>query len=180
MFDHFGLIVSGAGKALRFYESCLVLLGLGITQRHPNGAFIVAATAGCGAEFLYVGPDAPEFWSDAHEPSRSPVHICFSAPSRSAVDVFSEMRWRRAAGTTVRRGTENLGTMRHMSSIPMATTSRRRSGSHKSVFGHGAVRRCRAALMVSSASSEFRLFHAQVRTSGGDIFLLTRPLRQHR
>jgi len=88
MFDHVGMIVSDAGKALRFYESCLEPLGLHIVQRHPNGAFIVAPKESGATGFLYVGPDAPEFWSEDHTPSSSPVHICFVAPSRSAVDAF--------------------------------------------------------------------------------------------
>ena len=88
MFDHIGLIVADADKALSFYESCLAPLELGVIQRHPNGAFIVAPTGSTAPYFLYVGPDAPEFWTDAHKPSRSPVHLCFSAPSRAAVDAF--------------------------------------------------------------------------------------------
>ncbi|GAB5378442.1 MAG: VOC family protein [Acuticoccus sp.] len=89
MFDHVGMIVSDAARSLHFYGSSLEPLGLTITQRHPGGAFIVAPRAG-GASFLYVGPDAPEFWDAGHRPGRSPVHICFAAPSVEAVDTFHQ------------------------------------------------------------------------------------------
>ncbi|WP_428929404.1 VOC family protein [Marinibacterium sp. SX1] len=85
MFDHLGFITADAARALAFYEAALAPLGLSIVQRHPDGAFIVA---GEGERFLYVGPDAPEFWRDGHAPARSPIHLCFTAPSAAAVDAF--------------------------------------------------------------------------------------------
>ena len=85
MFDHLGIIVTDADKAFKFYSAALSPLELRVIQHQPNGAFIIA---GSGDEFLYVGPEAPEFWSDAHRPSLSPIHICLSAPSRAAVDEF--------------------------------------------------------------------------------------------
>lgn len=88
MFDHLGIIVRDAESAAAFYAAALTPLGLPIIQRHPNGAFIVGEQS--GDRFLYVGPDAPGFWNEDHKSSRSPIHICFSAPSREAVDTFYE------------------------------------------------------------------------------------------
>ncbi|MEM9027273.1 MAG: VOC family protein [Pseudomonadota bacterium] len=91
MFDHFGMIVRDAAAALRFYSATMPPLGLRILEQHPNGAFIVASADSGAMQFLYIGPDAPEFWQATHEPSRSPVHICFGAPNRAAVDTFYAM-----------------------------------------------------------------------------------------
>lgn len=85
MFDHLGFITADADKALRFYRAAIGPLGLSLLQRHPNGAFIIG---GDGDRFLYVGPDAPEFWADGHAPARSPIHLCLTAPSQQAVDAF--------------------------------------------------------------------------------------------
>lgn len=88
MFDHLGIIVADAGAALRFYENGLKPLGLRILQRHPNGAFILAPETGNSGQFLYVGPDAPDFWQSSHEPSRAPIHVCFAAPDKASVEEF--------------------------------------------------------------------------------------------
>ena len=85
MFDHMGFITADAARALTFYEAVLPPLGLRILQRHPDGAFIVA---GEGHHFLYIGPEAPDFWRAGHGPARSPIHLCLAAPSAAAVDAF--------------------------------------------------------------------------------------------
>ncbi|WP_068109406.1 VOC family protein [Tropicimonas marinistellae] len=90
MFDHLGIIVSDVEKAHAFYVSCTAPLGIHVAERHPNGAFVLVPASEKSHGFLYIGPDAPAFWSEAHALSSSPVHICFTAPSKSAVDRFFE------------------------------------------------------------------------------------------
>lgn len=86
MFDHIGIIVKDAARALAFYEAALEPLALTVIQRHPNGAFIIGEHS--TDRFLYMGPDAPSFWTSRHVSSRSPIHVCFHAPTREAVDAF--------------------------------------------------------------------------------------------
>ena len=88
IFSHLGFIVSDAARAEAFYAAALAPLNLPIIQRHPNGAFIIAEKD--GDRFLYVGPEPPEFWGEDHKPSRSPIHVCFEAASRQAVDDFHQ------------------------------------------------------------------------------------------
>lgn len=38
--------------------------------------------------FFVVAGGRPSFWSDGHEPGRSPARVAFKAPSRAAVDAF--------------------------------------------------------------------------------------------
>jgi catechol 2,3-dioxygenase-like lactoylglutathione lyase family enzyme len=76
MYDHIGLRVQDIKAAARFYESTLAPLGF------------VAGSSGEG--YAGFGPnDAPALWLHAHKGGKGTgVHVCFSAPSRSAVDQF--------------------------------------------------------------------------------------------
>jgi catechol 2,3-dioxygenase-like lactoylglutathione lyase family enzyme len=80
MYDHIGLRVKDLKAAARFYEVTLAPLGF------------VAGSSGDG--YAGFGPkDAPALWLHAIEgksgaAAGTGVHVCFSAPSRAAVDKF--------------------------------------------------------------------------------------------
>jgi catechol 2,3-dioxygenase-like lactoylglutathione lyase family enzyme len=87
MLDHFGFNVRDLERSVAFYEACLAPLGLAITERHPYGAVIIARP-GDEAPFFWMGTARPSFWAEDHQAGASPMHLCFIAPSRSAVDAF--------------------------------------------------------------------------------------------
>jgi catechol 2,3-dioxygenase-like lactoylglutathione lyase family enzyme len=76
MYDHIGLRVKDLDAAARFYEAVLAPLGF------------VAGSSGEG--YAGFGPkDAPALWLHAHKGGAGTgAHVCFSAPSRAAVDKF--------------------------------------------------------------------------------------------
>jgi len=75
MYDHIGLRVKDIKAAARFYAAVLAPLG------HVPGA--------SGDGYAGFGPkDAPGLWLHAHDKAGTGVHVCFSAPSRAAVDQF--------------------------------------------------------------------------------------------
>jgi catechol 2,3-dioxygenase-like lactoylglutathione lyase family enzyme len=76
MYDHIGLRVKDLKAAARFYEAALAPLGF------------VAGSSGEG--YAGFGPkDAPALWLYAHKGAAGAgSHVCFSAPSRAAVDKF--------------------------------------------------------------------------------------------
>lgn len=88
MLDHLGVVVRDLDRSLAFYEACLRPLGLQMTERHPYGAAIFARSEAQPVPFLWVGTARPSFWRDGHQAGASPVHLCFVAPSRDAVDRF--------------------------------------------------------------------------------------------
>lgn len=86
MIDHVSVGVSDFDRSKAFYTAALATLGYGVVMEFPGGTGFGPA-------------DAPGFWiSDANDPAaqgrdRAPgsavgQHICFAAPSRSAVDAF--------------------------------------------------------------------------------------------
>lgn len=76
MYDHIGLRVKDIGASARFYTAALAPLG------HVAGS--------SGEGYAGFGPkDAPALWLHAHKgPAGTGAHVCFSAPSRAAVDAF--------------------------------------------------------------------------------------------
>lgn len=88
MLDHFGFNVRDLGRSVAFYEACLAPLGLRVTERHPYGAVIFARNETDAAPFFWMGTARPRFWGDEHAAGGSPIHLCFPAPSREAVDAF--------------------------------------------------------------------------------------------
>ena len=87
MLDHFGFCVPKFEDSVIFYEACLAPLGLNIIERHPYGAVIVARSAEADVPFIWIG-QGPSFANDRRDPKLSPVHFCFTAPDRDAVDRF--------------------------------------------------------------------------------------------
>lgn len=88
MLDHFGFVVKDLAIAAVFYENCFAPLGLSIIERHDYGAVIVAKSKTESIPFLWIGTARPCFWTETAAPSASPVHLCFKAPSKEAVDRF--------------------------------------------------------------------------------------------
>ena len=71
MYDHIGLRVKNMAKSTAFYEATLGALG-----------HVQASGGGFGPK------DAPGFWLLASKKPVKGIHICFSAPSRAAVERF--------------------------------------------------------------------------------------------
>ena len=88
MFDHIGIFVSDPQRSIPFFEYCLALLGITITQRQPEfGAVVFSGQP--DFPFLWVGPARGDYHGTPLSPSeRRPVHLGFVAPSREAVDEF--------------------------------------------------------------------------------------------
>jgi catechol 2,3-dioxygenase-like lactoylglutathione lyase family enzyme len=76
MYDHIGLRTNDIAASARFYTAALAPLG------HVPGS--------SGDGYAGFGPkDAPGLWLHAHKGAvGTGAHVCFSAPSRAAVDAF--------------------------------------------------------------------------------------------
>lgn len=79
MIDHVSIEVRDLGRATRFYEATLGLLGFTKLEVRPK-------TVGFGKRY-------PEFWLN-HRPNMAPIgagsgaHVCLRATSAAAVDAF--------------------------------------------------------------------------------------------
>lgn len=75
MYDHIGLRVRDLQASVRFYTAVLGELGHVLASRDASGAGL--------------GPKgAPGLWLSADPAAHTPVHVAFTAQSRSAVDAF--------------------------------------------------------------------------------------------
>lgn len=81
MYDHISLGVRDIAAAQRFYDAVLVPLG----YKRLNDS---ATSLGYGERSVGLWIGATEHPVPADE--RSGLHVCFSAPSRRAVDAFHE------------------------------------------------------------------------------------------
>jgi catechol 2,3-dioxygenase-like lactoylglutathione lyase family enzyme len=91
MFDHIGIVVSDFRRSARFYAYLLAPLGYRLLERHRTGAgegWVVYSNGEPHSPFFVVAAGRPSFWSESAAPAGSPVHLCFRAPSREAVDRF--------------------------------------------------------------------------------------------
>jgi catechol 2,3-dioxygenase-like lactoylglutathione lyase family enzyme len=91
MFDHIGLVVSDREKGWAFYERLLTPLGITSLNRNPRPdgeGWMVMSTGAPQSPFFVVAAGRPSFWSAPNQPAQSPVHLCFAAPSKEAVDAF--------------------------------------------------------------------------------------------
>ncbi|KRB97335.1 VOC family protein [Duganella sp. Root198D2] len=85
MIHHLGIVVSDFVRSAALYDACLAPLGI---RRSVSDLDWAIYASGTGHPFLWVGAEIPSFWESGHEPSRSPVHLAFSAPNRDAVNAF--------------------------------------------------------------------------------------------
>jgi catechol 2,3-dioxygenase-like lactoylglutathione lyase family enzyme len=94
MFDHIGIVVSDLNASARFYEHVLAPLGLKIVEKHktsPGEGWVVISSGAPASPFFVIGAGRPSFWTEDSRPAASPAHLCFSAPSRQAVDEFYKL-----------------------------------------------------------------------------------------
>lgn len=87
MIDHVGIVVSDLDASKAFYEKALAPLGYGI-QEEPDQATVGIGTE--GMPFLWLSERVPAFWGAEQSVGGAPVHVAFSADSRSTVDAFFE------------------------------------------------------------------------------------------
>jgi catechol 2,3-dioxygenase-like lactoylglutathione lyase family enzyme len=91
MFDHIGVVVSDREQGWRFYERILAPLGIRVMEKYPrpNGeGWAVMSTGAPQSPFFVVAAGRPSFWTEGSKAGQSPAHLCFSAPSKEAVDQF--------------------------------------------------------------------------------------------
>ena len=94
MFDHIGIVVADLERSASFYGSVLAPLGLRIMEQHrrgPNDGWIVISSGVPQSPFFVVAAGRPTFWGPEAQASASPVHLCFTAPSKAAVDSFHSL-----------------------------------------------------------------------------------------
>ena len=91
MFDHLGIVVSDLKAGAALYQRMLAPLGYDMLERHSSGpgeGWVVFSTGVPKAPFFVVAAGRPTFWPETARVAMSPVHVCFTAPSRAAVDQF--------------------------------------------------------------------------------------------
>jgi catechol 2,3-dioxygenase-like lactoylglutathione lyase family enzyme len=91
MFDHVGIVVSDLKRSAELYAHMLEPLGLRIVEKHetgPNEGWVVISSGEPASPFFVIAGGRPSFWRDKAAAGTSPVHLCFTAPSRVAVDRF--------------------------------------------------------------------------------------------
>lgn len=87
MFDHLGFRVRDLAAARRFYDAVMPVLGLQVVTNTAT-SFLIGKSAEEPIPFVWVGTDAPAFWTPAHLTSAAPIHLAFSARDRATVDAF--------------------------------------------------------------------------------------------
>src|SRR5262245_5670482 len=90
MLDHVGFVVKELDEAVAFDEHCLAPVGLKVIERHDYGAVIFARSKKDEFPFIWIGTATPNFWKQDHKPSSCPIHLCFRATSKEAVDRFHQ------------------------------------------------------------------------------------------
>jgi catechol 2,3-dioxygenase-like lactoylglutathione lyase family enzyme len=94
MFDHIGIVVADLERSASFYGGVLAPLGMRIMERHswgPNDGWVVLTTGAPQSPFFVVAAGRPSFWGPEARVSASPIHLCFTAPSKAAVDRFHSL-----------------------------------------------------------------------------------------
>ena len=94
MFDHVGIVVAELKRSASFYGRVLAPLGLRIIERHRRGrndGWVVISTGAPQSPFFVVAAGRPSFWGPDAQASGSPIHMCFTAPSKAAVDSFHSL-----------------------------------------------------------------------------------------
>jgi len=88
MIDHIGFIVRDLAAARRFYDAVVKPLGLATIDNGADSFIVRLNPSGDPIPFLYIGAGRPAFWTGAHGPSQSPMHVGFKAPDKAAVSAF--------------------------------------------------------------------------------------------
>jgi predicted lactoylglutathione lyase len=82
MLDHIGLAVGDVARAKEFYLAALAPLGIGIVVE------VTAEQTGAEAHVGFGSAGKPYFWIGGGTAVKGPVHIAFTAQSRTQVDAF--------------------------------------------------------------------------------------------
>jgi catechol 2,3-dioxygenase-like lactoylglutathione lyase family enzyme len=91
MFDHIGIVVSNLDRSVRLYSAILEPLGLQMLEDRRSGdneGWVVISSGQAQAPFFVLAAGRPTFWRPDSQVAKSPVHLCFTAPSKEAVDQF--------------------------------------------------------------------------------------------
>lgn len=91
MFDHIGFVARHLKSSVRLYTHMLAPLDIHLVEKHRlaiDSAWVVFASGKPQSPFLVIGEGRPSFWNSDAAVAGSPVHLCFSAASREAVDEF--------------------------------------------------------------------------------------------
>src|ERR1700743_2583698 len=91
MFDHIGIVAKDLKASARLYAYMLAPLGIKIVGKHrldADSAWGAFSSVRPQFPFFVIGEGRPGFWPGSAQVSGSLVHLCFSAPSRDAVDRF--------------------------------------------------------------------------------------------
>jgi catechol 2,3-dioxygenase-like lactoylglutathione lyase family enzyme len=100
MFDHVGIVVKDLRASARLYAYMLAPLGFRIVEKHrleADSGWVVISTGKPQSPFLVLGEGRPTFWTGDAVAAASPVHLCFAAPSKEAVDRFHNSGLRQGA-----------------------------------------------------------------------------------
>lgn len=93
MFDHVGIVAGNLKASARLYAHMLAPLGIRIVEKHRlaiDSAWVVFSSGKPRSPFFVIAEGRPTFWTSSAVAAASPIHLCFSAPSRKAVDLFHE------------------------------------------------------------------------------------------
>jgi catechol 2,3-dioxygenase-like lactoylglutathione lyase family enzyme len=93
MFDHIGIVVKDLKASARLYAHMLAPFGIRIVEKHrlaADSAWVVLSTGKPQSPFFVIAEGRPIFWTETATVATSPVHLCFTAPSREAIDRFHE------------------------------------------------------------------------------------------
>jgi len=111
MFDHVGVVFDDLKRSGVLYAAILQEIGIKLLEDHTQPdrtGWLVFGTGASEAPFFVVAAGRPSFWREGHVSAKSPVHLAFRAPSRSAVDKFHAVGLRHGATDNgkpgVRRG----------------------------------------------------------------------------
>jgi catechol 2,3-dioxygenase-like lactoylglutathione lyase family enzyme len=86
MIDHISISVRSYERSKRFYLKVLTPLGYGLVMEFPR----VGGFGANGKPSFWIGEGRPGYWVEGQSAAKSPVHLAFVAPSRSAVRAFHE------------------------------------------------------------------------------------------
>ena len=88
MFDHIGIFVSDTERSFRFIEKALAPLGIVVRERQQKWGSIVMSSKDW-PPFLWIGPAGGSYYgTEVKTSERRPLHLAFTAPTKSAVDEF--------------------------------------------------------------------------------------------
>jgi len=91
MLDHLGLTIIDFDRSVAFFDRCLGAVGIRrlmtlIPGQYPGPTRI--AGYGQSRPQFWIGERGQSFWTAAHQPAASPIHVAFTVESRALVHAF--------------------------------------------------------------------------------------------